>query len=60
MRVRWAAPFERALEAPAVVGRRTDAGLRASWLPPDRTASRMAAGQETIGLVVEEANIRAE
>ena len=57
---RLATDIERALKDPAVVKRMTDAGLRASYLPPDRTATRMSSEQKTFAQVVKEANIRAE
>lgn len=55
-----ATEIDRALKDPAVVKRMTDAGLRASYLPPDRTTARMSAEQKTIAQVVKDANIRAE
>jgi len=55
-----ASEIERASKDPAVVKRMTDAGLRASYLPPDRTASRVAAEQKTFTKVIKDANVRGE
>jgi len=55
-----ATEIERALKDPAVVKRMTDAGLRASYLPPDRTTSRMSSEQKAFAQVIKDANIRAE
>jgi tripartite-type tricarboxylate transporter receptor subunit TctC len=57
---RLATDIERALKDPAVVKRMTDAGLRPSYLPPDRTSARMSTEQKTFAHVVKEASIRAE
>jgi tripartite-type tricarboxylate transporter receptor subunit TctC len=57
---RLATDIERALKDPAVLKRMSDAGLRPSYLPPDRTAARMSTEQKTFAHVVKEANIRAE
>jgi tripartite-type tricarboxylate transporter receptor subunit TctC len=55
-----ASEIERALKDPAVVKRMTDAGLRASYLSPDRTTTRMAGDLRTFSQVIKEADIRAE
>ena len=55
-----ASEIERALKDPAVVKRMTDAGLRASYLSPERTTARMSGDLRTFSQVIKEANIRAE
>jgi tripartite-type tricarboxylate transporter receptor subunit TctC len=55
-----ASEIERALKEPAVVKRMTDAGLRASYLSPERTAARMSGDLRTFSQVIKEADIRAE
>jgi tripartite-type tricarboxylate transporter receptor subunit TctC len=55
-----AAEIERATKEPALVNRMTDAGLKASYLAPDRTAARMAAEQKSFAQVIKDANIRAQ
>jgi tripartite-type tricarboxylate transporter receptor subunit TctC len=55
-----AAEIERSLKDPAVVKRMTDAGLRSSYLPPERTTARMAGDLRTFSQVIKDANIRAE
>jgi tripartite-type tricarboxylate transporter receptor subunit TctC len=55
-----AAEIERALKDPALVKRMNDAGLKASYLPPDKTAARMSTEQKTFAQVIKDANIRAE
>ena len=51
---------DRALKDPAVVKRMTDAGLRASYLSPERTTTRMSGDLRTFSQVIKDANIRAE
>ena len=55
-----ATEVERSLNDPAVVKRMTDAGLRSSYLSPERTTARMAGDLRTFSQVIKEANIRAE
>ena len=55
-----AAEIERALKDPAVVKRMTDAGLRASYLSPERTTARMSGDLRTFSQVIKDADIRAE
>jgi tripartite-type tricarboxylate transporter receptor subunit TctC len=55
-----ASEIERALKDAAVVKRMTDAGLRASYLSPERTAARMSGDLRTFSQVIKEADIRAE
>ena len=55
-----AAEIERALKDPALVKRMNDTGLKASYLPPDRTAARMSAEQKSFAQVIKDANIRSE
>jgi tripartite-type tricarboxylate transporter receptor subunit TctC len=57
---RLAAEIERALKDPALVKRMTDAGLKPSYLAPDRTAARMSSDQKSFAQVIRDANIRAE
>ena len=57
---RLAGEVERALKDPALVKRMNDAGLKASYLPPDATGARMSAELRTFSQVIKDANIRAE
>ena len=57
---RLSSEIERAVKDPAVVKRMNDAGLKASYLSPDRTTARMSAEQKTFAQVIKDANIRAE
>ena len=57
---RLATEIEHALKDPALVKRMNDAGLKASYLPPDRTTARMSAELKTFSQVIKDANIRAE
>jgi tripartite-type tricarboxylate transporter receptor subunit TctC len=57
---RLAGEVERALKDPALVKRMNDAGLKASYLPPDGTGARMSAELKTLSQVIKDANIRAE
>lgn len=52
--------IERALKDPTVIKRMNDAGLKARYLPPDRTAARMSAEQKAFVQVIKDANIRVE
>ena len=55
-----AAEVERALKDPALVKRMNDAGLKASYLSPDKTSARMSAEQKSFAQVIKDANIHAE
>ena len=55
-----ATEIERALKDPAVVKRMNDAGLKASYLSPERTTARMSTEQKAFAQVVKDANIHAE
>jgi tripartite-type tricarboxylate transporter receptor subunit TctC len=55
-----AGEIERALKDPALIKRMNDAGLKASYLPPDKTTARMASEQKAFAQVVKDAQIRAE
>ena len=54
------AEIERALKDPALVKRMNDAGLKASYLLPEKTAARMSTEQKMFAQVIKDANIHAE
>ena len=55
-----ASEIERALKDPALVKRMNDAGLKASYLSPEKTVARMSTEQKTFAQVIKDVNIRAE
>jgi tripartite-type tricarboxylate transporter receptor subunit TctC len=55
-----ATEIERALADPGVVRRMNEAGLKASYLSPERTTARMATEQKAFAQVVKDADIHAE
>ena len=57
---RLAAEIERATKEAGLVKRMNDAGLKASYLPPERTAARIAKEHKAFVQVIKDANIRAE
>lgn len=57
---RLSAEIERALADPALIRRMTDAGLRASYLAPDRVTARMTTELKSLTQVIRDAAIRAE